>query len=109
MSQEANPYLVTSVGSMTRMYDDHSSDNPMKKKHERRIWMKQMKAESKAAPTRMYDDGSSDNPVKHQNKEYSKAAATRWYNNHSKDQDEADSKTAARRRAQRVDATAVFR
>ena len=50
MSQEANPYFVTSVGSMTRIYDDHSSDNPMKQKHAHRIiTMNQNKADSKAA------------------------------------------------------------
>jgi hypothetical protein len=48
MSQEVNPYFVTSVGSATRMPDEYyeQSINLMKEKHEQRI-LNQGKAQSK--------------------------------------------------------------
>jgi hypothetical protein len=48
MSQEANPYLVTSVGLVTKMpYDEHI-ENIMKERHLKRITMNQKKADLKA-------------------------------------------------------------
>ena len=61
MSQEVNPYLVTSVDLTTSMpYDNELDENLMKVKHQQRITNKE-RADSKKSNSRLI------HPHKHQN------------------------------------------
>jgi len=60
MSQEVNPYLVTSIISATRMPEDYTQ-NSMKEKHKQRI-MDEEKAYLKKSTLRLM------HPGKHKNK-----------------------------------------